>query len=69
MLQTLIGPTVLMLYLIGNVVIGYHLGKRKLSNYKVGMVLAFILSLTPPLNIIFYAILYLKKSEPGVQTN
>ncbi|AUV88993.1 hypothetical protein C1N50_22965 [Vibrio campbellii] len=69
MLQTLIGPILLILYRIGNLIIGYNLGKRKLNNYKLGMVVGFILSLTPPFNIIFYIILYLKKDQPKVQQN
>ncbi len=58
----IIGALIFSLYLIGNMVAGYYLGKRKLSSAKLA---AFF----PPVNFVFFAALVFKKDINFALTN
>ncbi|CAH0527320.1 hypothetical protein CTH30272_01007 [Allocatenococcus thiocycli] len=65
----IIGAVIFSLYLIGNMVAGYYLGKRKLSRAKLAALFSLIFAFFPPVNFVFFAALVFKKDINFALTN
>ncbi|WP_237463345.1 hypothetical protein, partial [Vibrio parahaemolyticus] len=53
---------IFIVYAMVNSIIGFFLGERKLNKGVAGAIFGFIFSFIPPLNFIFLALLYFKKT-------
>lgn len=64
---TFIGQFILILAIV-MAVVGYYLGKRKTETPVLTAVIAFFSALSPPLALIFLAVLVLKKDKHAQTT-
>ncbi len=56
----IIGTIIFSVYLLAHLVVGYYLGKRKLTSIKLAVLFSFIFAFFPPVNFVYFAILSFK---------